>query len=113
MLESAWLFIGAVSTLWTVLTIGTAVYMDTGDDFQIMTGDSFVTLMGAVGTVSWGVWTYGTLDVSVVSDSATHTFTMPGITILGIAFAIVPFIFFLTGPINLARQAREPNVDQI
>jgi len=113
MLESAWLFVGTVSVIWTVLTIGAAVYLENDDNFQIMTGDSFVTLMGAVGTVSWGVWTYGTLDVTAVADSTTHAFTMPGVTVLGIAFAFIPFVFFLTGPINLARGARAPTPDEI
>lgn len=113
MLESAWLFIGVIAFLWTVATIGMALYLDPRDNFRMLSGESFVQLAGAVGTVAWGMWTFGALDVRVVGASVTYSFTMPAIAVLGIAFAIVPFFFFITGPIQLFSQARNPDVDEL
>lgn len=108
-LESAWLFVGTVAFVWTLTTVAIAVYADSADD----TGDSLATLAGAIGTVSWGVWTFGTLDVRVVSEGVTMSFTMPAVTVLGIAFALIPFYIFLTGPIDMIRGVRSPSVDEI
>lgn len=100
MLESAWLFIGVCALFAT----GLAVY--TNDNGVAM-------MMGTLGFVTWGVWTFGTLDVTVVGDSTTFTFTMPAVTILGIVFALLPGYIALTGPIDLIGRARQPNVDEV
>lgn len=100
MLESAWLFIGVCA----ILATGLALY--TNDNGVAM-------MMGVLGFVTWGVWTFGTLDVTVVGDSTTYSFTMPAVTILGIVLALVPGFIALTGPIDLIGRARRPEIDEV
>lgn len=92
MLESGWLFVGVVAILATALALFT-------DD------DGVAILAGTAGTITWGVWTYGTLNVRVVGDSVTYTFTMPSLTLLGIMLALLPAYIALTGPVELVARA--------
>jgi len=100
MLESAWLFIGAVAILATGLALTT-------------TDDGMAIMAGVLGFVTWGVWTWGSLDVRVVGDSVTYSFTMPSVTILGIAFAMVPAWIALTGPVDIVSRYRQPNAEDL
>lgn len=93
MLESAWLFVGGLAVL---ATVGTLLVQD----------DGLAIVAGVAGAVTWGVWTYGTLDIVVVGDSVTYTFTMPALTLLGVMFALVPSYVALTGPVELVGRAR-------
>lgn len=92
MLESGWLFTGFVAILATAM----ALFVD---------DDGLAIVAGTAGTITWGIWTYGTLNVRVVGDSVTYTFTMPALTLLGIALAIVPAYIALTGPVELVQRA--------
>lgn len=109
MLESAWLFVGLAAFAWTLVTLGVAMYTDPMDDM----GDTVATMAGAIGTVAWGVWIFGAFDVRVVGDSVTYTFNMPAVAILGLAFALIPFYIFLTGPIQLARRATRATAEDV
>lgn len=100
MLESAWLFVGAVA----ILATGLALYT---------TDNGVAMMMGTLGFITWGVWTFGSLDVRVVGDSVTYSFTMPAVTLLGIVLALVPGFIALTGPLDLVTRARSPDVDEI
>lgn len=93
MLESAWLFIGAVA----ILTTGAAV---------VTPDDGVAIVAGAMGFVSWGVWTFGSLNVRVIGDSVTYTFSMPSVTLLGIALALIPGYIAITGPVEIVGRAR-------
>lgn len=100
MLESAWLFVGCVAILATAAAV--------------LTNDDGVAIVaGVLGFVTWGVWTYGSLDVRAVGDSVTYTFSMPSLTILGIAFALIPAYIALTGPTEIINRHREPNAEEI
>jgi len=92
MLQSGWLFVGLVAILATALALFT-------DD------DGLAIIGGTAGTITWGVWTYGTLNVRVVGDAVTYTFTMPSLTLLGIALALLPAYIALTGPVELVQRA--------
>jgi len=83
MLESGWLFVGGVAVLF-------------------VQDDGLAIIGGTAGTITWGVWTYGTLNVRVVGDAVTYTFTMPA---LRIALALVPAYIALTGPVELVQRA--------
>jgi len=102
MLQSAWLFVGVVAILATATALGT-------DD------DGVAILAGTAGTITWGVWTYGTLNVEAVDGAgSTLTFTMPSLTLLGIALALVPAYVALTGPVELvARANRQPDTEDL
>jgi len=93
MIESGWLFAGAVAILATGVALGT-------DD------DGVAILGGTAGTITWGVWTFGSLNVDVVADSGSVvTVTNPSLTLLGIALALVPAYVALTGPVELVQRA--------
>jgi hypothetical protein len=106
MLESAWLFIGRIAFVWTLVTVAAAVYVDPVDT----TGDALAMLGGVVGFVLWGVWTFGTLNIQVVAESVVYDFTHPELTILGVVLALVPGYIALTGPIELISRARDADV---
>jgi len=103
MLESAWLFVGVIAFVWTLLTLAAAVWMRTADD----TGDALATIGGVVGFVLWAVWTFGALNITVVGDSVTYRFSHPELAILGVVMALVPGYIALTGPIELISRARD------
>lgn len=109
MLESAWLFVGRIAMVWTVMTVAAAVYVDPVDD----TGDGLAIIGGVVGFVMWGVWTFGTLEVEVVDGGTTVVFQQPELTILGVVLALVPGYIAMTGPIELINRARQPKTDDV
>jgi len=97
MLQSAWLFTGVLGVLATVASL--LVSEDSDDGLAIVTGIG--------GVVTWGVWTYGTINVEVVAhhNSHIHTFAMPELTLLGVMMALVPGYIALTGPVELVARA--------
>lgn len=94
MLQSAWLFIGGLAVLTS------AAAMLTQDDGQAI-------VVGVLGFISWGVFAYGSLDVRVVGDSVTYSFGEPAITVLAVAFSLLPAYVALTGPTELVGRARD------
>jgi len=100
MLQSAWLFIGACAV------IATGVAVVTNDD-----GVAIVS--GIVGFMSWGFWTYGTLNVVVVGDSVTYTFQLPAVTYFGVMMALIPGFIALTGPTQIINRARKPQTEEL
>lgn len=109
MILSAWLFVGCIAFVWTLVTLLAAVYFDPQDS----SGDGLSIIAGTIGFVLWGVWTYGTLEISVVSNGTELTFTHPELTILGVSMALIPGYIALTGPIDLINRARQPKTDEI
>jgi hypothetical protein len=94
MLESAWLFIGFVALC------STAVALSTKTEVAGLYGsdNGIAIFAGIVGFLSWGVWTYGTFNLQVVTDSGVEVFNMPSLTYFGIAMALIPAYIALTGP---------------
>lgn len=109
MLVGAWLFVGLVSFVWTVLTVVGAVYVRKDDT----TGDALATVAGVVGFICWGVWTFGALNIELVEGSSTYTFTHPELAILGVTMALVPGYIALTGPIELVARARDAQMRDV
>lgn len=110
MLESAWLFIGFIALVST----GVAVTTKTQGAALFPNDDAVAIYSGLVGLVAWGIWTYGTLNVEVVSNGNTLAFSMPSVTFFGLAMATIPGFIALTGPVNLARRAMDkPTADDI
>lgn len=103
MLESAWLFVGGVAFVWTLLTvIGAVVAAGRGE-----TGDALATVAGVVGFVLWGVWSFGSLNIIVVGEVVTYHYAQPELALVGIVLALVPGYIALTGPIELISRWRE------
>lgn len=100
MLESAWLFTGVIGILATASTIYFAAANSPEDD-------AVVIASGAMGFITWGIWTYGTLNVEVVDGGAEFTFTMPELTLLGVALALIPGVLALTGPTEIVSRYRD------
>jgi len=100
MLESGWLFTGVVAVLLTVL----ALLTQTSAVRHFGQADGISIVLGALGTIAWGIFAYGSLDVVVVDGGVTIAFTMPTLTLLSIAMSIVPIYVMLTGPYEILSQ---------
>lgn len=100
MLESAWLFIGLVAILATALTV-------------ITSDDGTAIMAGVVGFITWGFFAFGSLDVRVVGDAVTYSFSMPAVTIFAVMMAMGPGYIALTGPIEIIARADNPTTDEI
>lgn len=101
MLESAWLFMGLVALSVTGLALLTS-------------DDALAVVLGAVGLVSWGLVAYGSLNVVVVGDSVTFSFSMPAVTIFAVLCSLVPGFVLVAGPPNLlGSRVRQPQHDEL
>lgn len=110
MLESAYLFVGFVAVLTTVLAASTQTRLAAGyGDYA----DPAAMVAGLLGTISWWMLAYGSLNVEVVGDSVTYTFSMAPITVWCLAFSIVPLIIALTGPLEVVKGAVSPREAEV
>jgi hypothetical protein len=100
MLTDAWVFIGVVAL------VATSAAVITDDDGIAIVG-------GVVGFVSWGVWSFGALDLTKVAGGGTETFTMTGVAYLGIMLALLPAYIALTGPVEIVSRARNGDIDKV
>lgn len=100
MLQSGWLFVGLIAILATAAAV-------------LTTDDAIAIVGGALGFISWGIWTFGSLDVEVVSEGQTLTFTHPELALLGVALALIPGYIALTGPVEIVSRARDPRVEDL
>lgn len=106
MLQSAWLFIGLIA----ILTTGIAVSTRTRFVGVYEQSNSVAITSGIAGFISWMYLAYGSLDVVIVGDSVTYSFSMPAVTIFAIMMGIIPGLIALTGPANLIEsRVRNPN----
>jgi len=105
MLESAWLFVGVVSILATGVAVGTQTELLGAST----NADGIAILSGIVGFVSWGVWTFGTLEIETpIEGNPDLVFASPALTFLGIVLMLVPGWIALTGPIEIASRYKQP-----
>lgn len=109
MLESGWLFVGIIALTTTAVAVSTkskaAAFW--GND------DGVAIFAGIVGFLAWGIWTYGTLNVEVATNSGVETFASSGLTYFGIAMALIPGYIALTGPADIIRRSRQPQTDDL
>lgn len=96
MLESTFLFVGTVALITTIMALLTP-------------DDAMAIITGVSGFLSWGLIAYGSLDVQVVGDSTTFTFTQPSVTVWAIVMALIPAYIALTGPTELVNRFRQPS----
>lgn len=102
MLESTYLFIGATALVATAFAVSTqtqaAAWYDQYADPIAMVG-------GLLGFFSWAMLAYGSLNVEVVGDAVTYSFSMPAVTFWCLGMAIPPLYVALTGPFEVVKRA--------
>lgn len=100
MLLAAWLFIGVLAVLSTGIAL-----LTTDDDLAIISG--------IAGLLTWGLFAYNALEVEVVDGGTTVTMTMPSVTIISVAFAVVPTLIALTGPVEIVSRVRDTTQEEV
>jgi len=100
MIASSWLFIGAVATLITFATILTP-------------DDGWAIVLGVAGFVCWGLFSYGALEVTIVSGAVTYQYSMPVVGLFGVVMALIPGYIALTGPAELIGNFRGADADDV
>ena len=100
MLNTAWLFIGVVSVL---ITAGAILTPD----------DGWAILLGVAGFVSWGIFAYAALEITVPTDATTYQFTLPIVTMYGVIMSLIPGYIALTGPTEIVGRWRDADIDEI
>lgn len=89
MLQLTFLFVGAVATLATVLTIRTI-------------DDQTAIITGLIGFLTWALWGYSALNVTVYDGSgASFTHGYPALAAMGVMLAIPNLFIALTGPLRI------------
>lgn len=94
MIQSAWLFVGAMAALAT----GAAFRSEDNAD---------ATLFGAVGLVTWLVWSYGALSIEVADGGVVFEFNAPAVALLGVVFAAVPGVVAILGALDVFGETTE------
>jgi len=106
MLESAWLFSGALA----ILASGVAVSTQTQTGAQNPASDNIAIMSGIAGFVSWGIVAFGSLNIEVVTqDGTVASFALPEVTLLAVMFALVPGLIALTGPADTIESHLDPD----
>jgi len=109
MLLAVWLFIGVIGIGSTTIALSTQ-----SEGARLWPNDDAVAIIsGVVGFISWGLWTYGTLNIEVAGDSTVYTFSTPAVTYFGIALALVPAYIALTGPVNIINRTRDTSAKDV
>lgn len=102
MLQSAWLLLGLLGAGATAL----AALRERDDGLMLV--------FGAVGFVAWGLFAYGALEVEVVGDAVTYSFSMPAVAMFGVLAALVPGYLVLVGPAELVSdRVRKPRQEDL
>lgn len=100
MLIKVWLFIGLVALLATGLAM--------------LTNDNGVAIMtGVLGFVAWGYWSFGALNIEIVSNGSTIAQDQQAVALLGIALAMIPGYIAFTGPVEIIERFRSPSPDEV
>lgn len=100
MLLSAWLFVGVVALAASGVALATS-------------DDGLAVMTGILGFVTWGVWTFGALNLTVARDATVYTYSLPAVAIIGIAFALIPGFIALTGPVEVIGGWRTVNQREV
>lgn len=109
MLQSTWLMITFIALCATAV----AVSMKTKAAGFVGNDNGVAIFSGVVGLISWGLVAYGSLNIVVVGDSVTHSFSMPSVTYFAIMMALIPAYVALTGPVEIISRARQPDAKDL
>lgn len=100
MISTVWLFIGAIATLVTAGTIHTS-------------DDGWAIVLGIAGFLTWGLFAYGALEVTIVRNAVTYQYSMPIVTLFGLIMSLIPGYIALTGPADAIRNYRSGDPDEL
>jgi len=107
MWAGAWLFLGALCMLWTAAIL----YLATRDSVDTA-GVSSVA--GVVGVILWLVWSWGSLELTVVANDGTEVaFSHPELAAVGLMMAWLPGYVALFGPFDILKRVRRGDIDDI
>lgn len=110
MLESTWLFIGATALLTTGMAAATQTQASAYFDRY---ADPIAIVAGMIGLVSWAILAYGSLDLTVVGDSVTYSFSQPAVTFWCAIMALPNLYVALTGPMETLKKATAAEADDL
>lgn len=109
-LESTWLFIGLTALLMTAFAASTQTQ---AARLYSQYADPIAIVAGLLGTISWAMLAWGSLDVRVAAGGVTYSFTMPAVTIWCLAMAMVPLYVAVTGPLEVFKRAENTSPEDI
>lgn len=105
---------------WIVITVvamgATAIALSTKSEGAALwpNDDGVAIFAGVVGFVSWGFWTYGTLNIEIVTETGTVVSqSMPAVTYFGLMMMLIPGYIALTGPVDIIRRSRNATLDDL
>lgn len=107
MLESAWLLLGVMAFVWTVLNVlvSSIVSAETYD---------FVIIASTAGMIMWGVWVFAALSgVEVAGDTTVHTFNMAPVALVGLVMVLPNIYLALIGPIEILDRVNDTGVRDV
>lgn len=90
----AWVFLGLVALVTTVITLTT-------------TDDQTAIITGLMATTGWALWAYSALNITVYSQGTLFTESYPSMALFGLLLAVPNLFVALTGPLALAKDPRE------
>lgn len=94
MIESAWLFLGRMAFVWTLVVLAASIYVEPGDD------DLPLVLGSVIGVIFWVIWAFGALSVETASNGEVLEFSSPPLLAVGIAMAIVNGYITIEGSLS-------------
>lgn len=107
MLESAWLLLGLMGFVWTILVTITSSLVDEE-------GYDFIIVGASAGLVIWGVWTFAAISgVEVASDATVYNFRMAPVALVGIAMALPNLYLALLGPIEIIGRVNDTDMTDV
>lgn len=107
MLESAWLFLGTIAFIWTILNViaSSIVTVETYD---------FVIVASVAALITWGVWLFAAVSgVEVAAESTVYTFKMAPVALVGLAMALPNIYLALVGPIEILDRVNDTSVRDV
>lgn len=97
MLDVAWLFLGGIAAVASVVAVVT-------DD------NAIAVVAGVIGCLAWLLWSFAAYGGVETADGTT--FQMWPLALFGTALALVPGVIALTGPVELFGDAGETGVEK-
>lgn len=111
MLESTYLFIGAVAVLTTSFAVVSTQTIARG--WYGKRANNVAEIGGLLGMFSWWLLAYGSLDIRVVGDAVTYSFSQPAVTIWCLMMSIPPLYVAVKGPLEALVRPTETRAEEV
>jgi len=102
MQQTIWLAVGGLALIFTLVTL----YGSTVDD-------TLAIVTGTLSFFTWGVWTYGSLNVQQLTRCCVYSWSSPAVTLLGLMFALFSLWFVLVGGPELFASYRDTAAEDV